>query len=97
MDTAPQPTEYEWPDEDQCLWCREPFRPRDRLANGTVMTPAGPRHQHLECAIRSVVGGVNHLRGHCSCCGGDQPPDPEGVPTRVAAHMAYNVWRARNP
>jgi hypothetical protein len=89
-------SEYQWPGEHQCLWCREPLRP-GVLSEVEVFTPVGIRRQHVECAVRSVVGGLNHLNGRCSCCGGTLPPDPVGLSTREAARMAYQVWRARNP
>ncbi len=90
-------SEYEIPDADHCLWCEELLRPGDAISDIPVQTCAGLRYQHVECAVRSVVGGLNHLNGRCSCCGGTLPPDPEGVTRRVAAMMAYQVWRARNP
>ena len=86
-----------WPREDQCLWCEEFFRPGDTRTPDPVYTPVGPRFQHIECAVRSIVGGLNHLNGLCCCCGGKLPPDPEGVSRREAAQMAYQVFRARNP
>lgn len=89
--------EYEWPDEDHCLWCEERLHPRDELAPDPVSTPVGPRRQHWECGLRAIVGGLNHLNGRCSCCGGDQPPDPPGVSRRMAAKMAAQAWIARHP
>ena len=89
--------EYEWPDADQCLWCEEHFRRGDSISDVPVHTAAGLRYQHVECAVRSVVGGLNHLNGLCCCCGGAMPPDPEGITRREAARMAYQAWRARNP
>lgn len=86
-----------WPDEHHCLWCREPLRAGEALSPIPVGTPVGMRQQHYECGLRSVVGGLNHLNGRCSCCGGDQPPDPPGETRRWAAKMAAQVWLARNP
>jgi hypothetical protein len=88
---------FVWPDADHCLWCRELLRAGDRLAPDPVGTPVGPRRQHWACGLRSVIGGLNHLNGRCSCCGGDLPPDPEGVSRRMAAEMAAQAWLARNP
>jgi hypothetical protein len=50
---------------------------------------------HLECQIRSLLGGVNHLEGRCTCCGGTQPPDPPDVTRREAAILAERAWRVR--
>ena len=86
-----------WPDVNACLWCREPLLPGEALAPYPVMTPVGPRQQHFECGLRSVVGGYNHLMGRCSCCGGDQEPDPPFLSRRMAAKLAAQVWIARNP
>jgi hypothetical protein len=54
---------------------------------------AVPRRWHPECAMRNIVGGVNHLRGRCVCCGGVDPPDPPGLSRREAARMACAVYR----
>jgi hypothetical protein len=73
-----------------CPYCEEPIQPGDRLA--PTNWPA-----HWECGLRSVVGGLNHLNGQCTCCGGTLPPDPEGTTRREAARMAAQAWLARNP
>lgn len=72
-----------------CVYCGEPVRPGD---------PRAPMQQdaHHECGLRSVVGGLNHLTGACSCCGGDQEPDPPGLSRREAAIVAAALWRHRN-
>ena len=72
-----------------CVYCGDPVRPGD---------PRAPMQQdaHLECGLRSVVGGLNHLTGACSCCGGDQEPDPPGLSRREAAIVAAALWRHRN-
>ena len=48
---------------------------------------------HIDCNLRGVIGGVNHLRGTCSCCGGTDDPDPPNVSRREAARLAANEWR----
>lgn len=88
---------FEWPGESECLWCREPLRDGESISRVPVHTPVGVRHQHTECAIRSLVGGINHLNGNCQCCGGNLPPDPPFVSRRWAARIAAQAWRARNP
>jgi hypothetical protein len=51
-------------------------------------------HRHRDCAIREVIGGLNHLRGLCSCCGGSAPPDPPELTRREAARQAAQYWTA---
>ena len=70
-----------------CLHCGEPIAEGDRgfLDEGAGVT-------HFECGLRMIIGGANHLRGTCSCCGGDQPPDPPELTTRQAAVLAVKVW-----
>lgn len=50
---------------------------------------------HYECFLRGIVGGLNHQLGRCHCCGGDQPPDPEGMTRRQAAIAAVEAWEKR--
>ena len=47
---------------------------------------------HLECHLRGIIGGVNHLRGTCTCCGGKDDPDPPNVSKREAARLAEAEW-----
>lgn len=72
---------------DLCLHCGEPVRLGEqgvmRLHLGVGRAPV-----HRACDLRSVLGGVNHLRGSCSCVGGSDPPDPPGVSRREAAELA---------
>lgn len=86
----------EWPDTDHCLWCDERLD-TDGVSFVPMHTPVGVRFEHVECAIRRVVGGINHQNRQCSCCGGSLPPDPQGVSRRIAAQMAAQMWKARNP
>lgn len=51
---------------------------------------------HYECHLRTVIGGLNHLQGLCSCCGGSLPPDPEELSKREAAIQAVNYWHGIN-
>lgn len=78
------------PEAPVCYWCKEPVLPHEARA------PIPHQIAHWECGLRAVVGGLNHLNGQCSCCGGTLPPDPEGVSRREAARMAAQAWRARN-
>jgi hypothetical protein len=66
----------------RCLWCGEDVRTDDISYNdGTI---------HEECLVRSIRGGVNHLRGECACCGGTKPPDPPGLTKREAARLVLS-------
>jgi hypothetical protein len=49
---------------------------------------------HALCQLRQLVGGLNHLRGTCTCCGGTDDPDPPGLSRRNAA-IAASVEFAR--
>ena len=73
-----------------CPWCSEPITPNDERAPG--LTPL----THWECGLRSVAGGLNHLRGLCSCCGGTEEPDPPEMSRREAAQAAAKEWLLRN-
>jgi len=53
------------------------------------------RRWHRECYVRAIVGGLNHLRGRCTCCGGTEPPDPPEMTIREAALAAYQRWMAQ--
>lgn len=74
-----------------CLYCDEPVLPGDPVAPLSNVTA------HWECGLRSVVGGLNHLNGLCTCCGGTLLPDPEGMTRREAAKVAAQAWVARHP
>ena len=72
-----------------CGFCHEPL---DGAGDsGMVMNMAS----HHECAFRAIIGGLNHLKGNCSCCGGTEPPDPPGLTPREAARVAVEFWRER--
>jgi hypothetical protein len=78
-----------------CVHCGEPIRDGDQ---GVVM-PCGEADGswrvaplHVECHLRMILGGANHLRGNCTCCGGTLPSDPPGLTRREAALLACKVW-----
>ncbi|WP_028058301.1 hypothetical protein [Candidatus Solirubrobacter pratensis] len=52
---------------------------------------------HLECFLRAGIGGLNHLKGTCSCCGGDDPPDPPDLSRREAALQAVLYFDMTRP
>lgn len=72
-----------------CQWCGEPVEPDERIDQW--------RHvlMHWECGLRSVVGGLNHLQGNCSCCGGTDDPDPPNMTRREAANAAARYFLSR--
>ncbi len=65
-----------------CLYCGEALTRADVVS----------QRQHRACAARGVIGGLNHLLGRCSCCGGDQPPDPPELTRHQAARAALAYW-----
>jgi len=79
-----------------CPHCDEPVE-----AGGVLIPHASdgptlePRHWHWECAMRVIIGGLNHLRGTCQCCGGSDPPDPPWMSPREAARAAVTEYQAR--
>ena len=73
--------------ERTCARCQEPVGPAE------VGMPMHSGWMHRDCVIRLIVGGVNHQRGLCLCCGGDQPPDPPSLTEREAATVAAKYYR----
>jgi hypothetical protein len=53
------------------------------------------RPVHRECDLRMALGGVNHLRRRCTCCGGTEPPDPPWASRREAALLVY-AWSVQH-
>lgn len=80
-----------------CTWCDEPILADDAGVFIPTWTDEGPRERpyHHECQLRQVIGGLNHLRGRCVCCGGTEPPDPGWLTRRQAARQALAVWELR--
>jgi len=77
----------EIPVGQSCHHCGETFIDGDR-----GITNAQGYSWHLECHMRGIIGGLNHLRGTCSCCGGKDDPDPPYVSKRIAAQLAMFEW-----
>lgn len=77
-----------------CLFCSEPIMQGDTIAPHLVQDAGNPRLAHDECMLRQVLGGLNHLKGKCTCCGGTLPPDPPGMSKRDAARAACEYWRS---
>jgi hypothetical protein len=75
-----------------CLWCDEPIVEGDI---GVIIphlgSPGVTEHPyHLECNVRMIIGGLNHLKGLCSCFGGTEPNDPPDMSLREAANAAVD-------
>jgi hypothetical protein len=82
-----------------CLWCTEAIEEGDAgVLLGALLKVGEPSQaEHRDCFIRSIVGSVGHLSGHCSCHGGNHG-DPEGMTVREAASaVANDLWRLREP
>lgn len=81
-----------------CDWCGEHFQPEDDgvivpLVSGTKSRDLA---YHYACHLRQIIGGANHLRGRCTCCGGAESPDPRGYSLRQAAEEAVDVWEEKH-
>lgn len=83
---------------EACAWCDEAFTKEDDGVVLPGMDAIGPceASYHYECHLRQVIGGLNHLRGNCSCCGGSEPPDPVWLTPRQAAQQAVAVWQRQH-
>jgi hypothetical protein len=81
----------------RCAWCDEPFTEGDDgLLIPLLADTVSEAPYHVECQLRSIIGGVNHLRGCCTCCpGGKEPPDPPWLTKRQGARAAAALWRGR--
>lgn len=77
----------------ECVHCGEGFVEGDELFEQDWPAMVF----HVPCLIRTVTGGFNHQTGSCTCCGGDQPPDPPGMTPREAAELAVAEYRRQNP
>jgi hypothetical protein len=71
---------------DTCLWCDEPL-----VGHTTpVSTMDGPRHQHWECSLRVVTGGIGHLIAHHYWC--TQQGDPDAGLTKRQSAVLSAAW-----
>jgi hypothetical protein len=80
---------------DPCmLWCKEKVFPSDdyHLVPHAGEEGSGMRPWHRECWVRALLGGINHIKGTCTCCGGSQPPDPPGLNAREAATLVLAYY-----
>lgn len=76
-----------------CPLCEEPVLAGDPVSS----TEVNGMPAHHECMFRALVGGANHIRKCCTCCGGTEPPDPPGLTKREAAREAMRAYRELNP
>lgn len=73
-----------------CLHCGEKFTEGDQ-----GLTDMAGNAMHIECDLRAVLGGANHIRETCACFGGTDDPDPPGVTKREAAKLAVIEWEKK--
>lgn len=78
-----------------CLRCEEEIEDPSKAQRTMAVDEEGsrPAWLHRECAQRNVIGGLNHLKGTCYCCGGTDYPDPPEMTKRQAALAAVEYWR----
>ena len=92
-------SKVEVPVGEPCLWCSEAITADDQGVStpylGEIGTDWCMRPMHLDCQLRSILGGINHQRGDCTCCGGVMPPDPPELTLREAARQAANYRAPR--
>lgn len=71
-----------------CVFCGETIIEGDQGVVNSNLT------WHIECHLRQVIGGLNHIRRTCHCYGGTDDPDPPNVSLRKAARLAVVEWEA---
>jgi len=82
--------------DNLCLHCNEPVEGGVLIPHVSSEGAAEMRHWHRECRQRAIIGGLNHLLGTCTCCGGTEPPDPPWLSRREAARVAVAQYQARH-
>lgn len=87
---------------EECMFCDEAIVDGDRGSwmQAVSMTDQGPapcwHPAHRECQLRSVVGGLAHLAGRCSCQGGPGPtPEEKAMSEREEALAVWDIWTRR--
>ena len=84
-----------------CLYCTEPIAADDSgiatplmesVGNAIVVSTA---YYHVECWGRSLLGSVGHQLRLCSCYGGTEDCEPDGMSKRETARAAWDLARAR--
>ena len=83
-------------DLEPCMWCDEAVFPDEDVRFIPHLDASGfaeKKPWHSECLARSILGGINHQKGLCSCCGGTLPPDPPELTVRQVAAVALEyAW-----
>ena len=75
---------------DPCLYCDEPLH--GNVAPGVILTSDGRRYAHVECSLRTVVGGIGHLIAHDYWCTTRRDPDA-GLTYRQSALLVMEWVR----
>jgi hypothetical protein len=75
-----------------CAHCDEEITGRPEMIPHIDGDGLTERYYHRACRQRLIIGGLNHLLGRCTCCGGAEPPDPPEMTRRQAAIAAVNAW-----
>jgi hypothetical protein len=84
-----------------CLWCTEPIAAEDSGIGMPMMESEGnvlvavQAFEHVECFIRQIIGSVGHQLKVCSCFGGNDACEPEGMSTRESARAAFELAQSR--
>lgn len=78
------------PEGEVCIYCGEPIEAHE---NGFIDMVGQP--SHYACNLRGIFGGLYHIIGQCSCCGGDKDSDPPGFSRRACAEIAVIAWEAK--
>jgi hypothetical protein len=101
---APAWSDMEWsatPVGDICCHCSELIEPGDDgvIQPGLLLNVLGEPEQarivyHGDCWIRTAIGGLNHILGRCTCCGGTEhsDPDPSVISLRLSATAAVMAF-----
>lgn len=80
-----------------CFWCGEEIdTPYVTMPHLPDHGPVENKRYHRNCFVRMIVGGVNHQRGDCACCGGTDDPDPPNMTTRQAADAAARNYHGQS-
>lgn len=70
-----------------CLYCKEP------IMEGEAGTHMAGRIIHVDCFIRIIMGGFNHIMKVDKCFGGALDADNEGLSLREAAREARRAYQ----
>jgi hypothetical protein len=80
-----------------CEWCDETIEKDDRGFTMPVMGSDLTIYYHQPCFLRSVLGGLAHQQGKCTCYGGSADDmNPVGMTRREEAVAAVEMWHENN-